>query len=278
MISVKKDYQNPPEALKRDNLRWKAKVESCIEIIGKGEKYEFNESLYGKAREKLIAQYHGKCAYCESNPIATSSPRVDHYRPKKIYYWLAYEWSNLVPACEKCNGAKSDKFPIEGTAFQNPVFDVNYAVLDILEKYYSDEKALLLNPEIDEVEKHISFDESGRPIGLTEKGITTIRELNLERLNLNRFEKLFEFRKYLKALLLVFDNNSNEKQFQKLFNECFEDMRNPSPEKEFIRFRNVIYEKFDEMILLYFERECNEAVASILKYFFENYKKSLQPQ
>ena len=61
---------------------------------------------------KKLRKYHGlKCVYCESSPIATSTFRVDHFRPKKYikelpktkhrgYYWLAYEWSNLLQSCE----------------------------------------------------------------------------------------------------------------------------------------------------------------------------------
>jgi hypothetical protein len=28
------------------------------------------------------------------------------------YYWLAYDWTNLVPVCGMCNGRKSTRFPL----------------------------------------------------------------------------------------------------------------------------------------------------------------------
>ncbi len=41
-------------------------------------------------KETLTTIFHGKCAYCESP-----------YRPG--YYWLAAEWTNLLPSCTHCN-------------------------------------------------------------------------------------------------------------------------------------------------------------------------------
>jgi hypothetical protein len=63
--------------------------------------------------------YNKKCAYCEER-IKTY---IEHYRPKGSvqgsrhggYYWLCYEWSNLLPACHECNkfgGGKGTQFPV----------------------------------------------------------------------------------------------------------------------------------------------------------------------
>src|SRR5688572_3095567 len=65
--------------------------------------------------------FYGKCAYCESKVITTSPDYVEHFRPKKGvndinnvvitipsganqvphpgYYWLSYNWENLLPTC-----------------------------------------------------------------------------------------------------------------------------------------------------------------------------------
>jgi 5-methylcytosine-specific restriction endonuclease McrA len=69
--------------------------------------------------------YPYKCAYCETDSSG-SSLQVEHFRGKDknirntkdtkdrhAYYWLAYEWSNLLLICSDCNGAKSDYFPLE---------------------------------------------------------------------------------------------------------------------------------------------------------------------
>ncbi len=63
--------------------------------------------------EALDDMCHEKCAYCESSYRAVSSGDVEHYRPKgKVkeaadghpgYWWLAAEWSNLLPSCQLCN-------------------------------------------------------------------------------------------------------------------------------------------------------------------------------
>lgn len=104
--------------------------------------------------------FYGKCAYCEA-PIADyQHGDVDHFRPKAGvtdeddrpvvlldpagntqldarghpvhhpgYYWLAYDWRNLVPSCTKCNQpavisgrkvGKHSRFPVEGRHAQQP--------------------------------------------------------------------------------------------------------------------------------------------------------------
>ncbi|SHI89043.1 TIGR02646 family protein [Hymenobacter daecheongensis DSM 21074] len=85
-------------------------------------------AIYGAAAVKaaLAADQHGKCCYCESKFEATGFGDVEHFRPKAGvrqqpksalekpgYYWLAYEWSNLLYSCEICNRRhKSNWFPL----------------------------------------------------------------------------------------------------------------------------------------------------------------------
>lgn len=56
--------------------------------------------------------YHEKCAYCESIYRAVDSRDIEHFRPKAGvteapghpgYWWLAADWSNLLPSCPPCN-------------------------------------------------------------------------------------------------------------------------------------------------------------------------------
>lgn len=149
-------------------------------------KLNFDSTIYGSPtiRELLEQQQHGKCCYCESTHSATSAGRIDHFRPKGAvrqdktsarsypgYYWLAYEWHNLVLACEKCNRHKSDYFPIEepGQRARNH--------LDQIEC----EAPLLLNPYADpNPSRHLAFEGSAcRP--LTEQGRVTVTVLGLNR-------------------------------------------------------------------------------------------------
>jgi uncharacterized protein (TIGR02646 family) len=75
----------------------------------------YRDAEVKKALEKL---FHDKCAYCETNITASSDWDVEHYRPKGRvaeradhtgYYWLAYEWTNLLPSCSHCNQRRKDQ-------------------------------------------------------------------------------------------------------------------------------------------------------------------------
>ena len=67
-------------------------------------------------REALEILTHGKCAFCESRPQATGDVEIEHYIAKTIDLNLAFEWTNLLPSCRKCNRAKRDREP--GTALR----------------------------------------------------------------------------------------------------------------------------------------------------------------
>ena len=92
--------------------------------------FDVKESLYKRMKDELFRLYHGKCAYCESPLRLSSWDQLDHFRPKnKVldernrtvciagkphtgYYWLAYEWTNLLPSCAVCNQRKGAIFPV----------------------------------------------------------------------------------------------------------------------------------------------------------------------
>lgn len=145
--------------------------------------FDFNNHIYGapQVREVLKGTQHNKCCYCENK---TSPGRIDHFRPKGRvrqykageeihpgYYWLAYEWDNLVLACEDCNNKKSDYFPLK---------EPEQRARNHLEPI-GRESPLLLNPYVDpDPSRHITFEGSAcRPI--TEKGRVTVSLLQLNR-------------------------------------------------------------------------------------------------
>ena len=88
--------------------------------------FTFDDALYGHAsvKQALIAAQHGKCCFCERKIGAEGD--VEHFRPKASfcqgersplerpgYYWLAYEWDNLLLACPICNQRfKRNYFPL----------------------------------------------------------------------------------------------------------------------------------------------------------------------
>lgn len=88
--------------------------------------FDFDRSIYSdvSVRETLSSAQHRKCAFCESLITHVQSGDVEHFRPKagvgrgtKLlrpgYYWLAYDWENLLLACESCNRRhKRNEFPL----------------------------------------------------------------------------------------------------------------------------------------------------------------------
>jgi uncharacterized protein (TIGR02646 family) len=79
---------------------------------------------YRQLSDELWRQQHFKCAYCEAKEQQKRND-VEHFRPAGKadrmdgtkdagYWWLAYEWRNLLFACRNCNQSpfKLDKFPL----------------------------------------------------------------------------------------------------------------------------------------------------------------------
>jgi len=62
-----------------------------------------------KAEEQLLC----RCFICGKELNDTGSAQVEHYRPKDIYWWLAYDYDNYYLCCGDCNKLKSTKFPLK---------------------------------------------------------------------------------------------------------------------------------------------------------------------
>lgn len=127
-------------------------------------------------KKRLEELFHGKCAYCESLYASQAPVDVEHYRPKGRvkdehahpgYWWLASEWTNLLPSCLDCNRrrkqavptisadlsvlyagmmtGKQDSFPVLGTRATGEPDDL------------VGERALLLDPTRDDPDEHLAF-------------------------------------------------------------------------------------------------------------------------
>lgn len=82
----------------------------------------FSSSQWKAAKEQLKADTGGKCAYCEAPTDAVAHGDVEHFRPKSIYWWLAFCFDNYLFSCQICNQTyKSDNFPVGGNRLQSPV-------------------------------------------------------------------------------------------------------------------------------------------------------------
>lgn len=149
------------------------------------ERIKFNPSLLMIIKNDLKNLGNGKCAYCETSIGTGSSVTVDHFRPKggavglnneyapDHYFWLAYEWDNLIPSCQRCSMSKKNAFPLEAGFQRAPILSVGETLLY--------ENALLIDPFYDDPFQHLHFTEDGYVNGLDKKGSITIEVLDLNR-------------------------------------------------------------------------------------------------
>jgi hypothetical protein len=75
--------------------------------------FNFKSEHWSKAKPQLKLESFGKCAYCEAPTNTVAHGDVEHFRPKSVYWWLAYCYDNYSYSCQICNQTfKSDKFPV----------------------------------------------------------------------------------------------------------------------------------------------------------------------
>lgn len=194
---IKIDFNEPK------NIVWKfwrikciIKNKSTIKDALKGKSIKIT-NLYKKQNDVYLGldgAFHGKCVYCETLIDASHPGDIDHFRPKKKvtdsnnveimitdssgkknphpgYYWLVYDWLNLLPSCEDCNRpssrktietiGKRNKFPVESFRATKPGEE-------------TDEIPLLIQPVLENPAQHLDIDSTGLLIGLTDKGDMTI--------------------------------------------------------------------------------------------------------
>lgn len=156
----------------------------------------------------LATHHHRKCAYCER--LVTDYGDVEHFRPKGAiyalktagsereglnnvrgrtfhkppregtwtsgYWWLAYDWSNYLLSCGRCNQQwKNALFPVAGGHTTRPSPE-------------EEAEPLLLHPWHDRetLHLHLHFRPAGAVTGLTERGRQTILVLGLDRPSLTQ--------------------------------------------------------------------------------------------
>jgi len=179
MRFVTRNYNNKPRklTLKSSINAWNNVAStgntSLISTAIYRDPYNTTDGTASRVIDKLNIWYHHKCAYCER----IYKLDVEHYRPKAEvrdehnnivqitdvagnlvdhpgYYWLCYEWSNLIPSCISCNreGGKNSKFPAIHHYEYQPIFappTLNYNTCLINQNPLVTELPYLLNPELD---------------------------------------------------------------------------------------------------------------------------------
>jgi len=96
-----------------NGLTERAAAEAYYNVVPRPSKsYDFKRYREIPVVQALNSLFNGKCAYCESAYIAVDALDVEHFRPKAGvdeapnhpgYWWLAADWTNLLPSCPPCN-------------------------------------------------------------------------------------------------------------------------------------------------------------------------------
>ena len=105
-------------------LRGEARLTKNRELITQhlaGGAFQFKPGYWKPGKRQLRAESAGKCSYCEGPTEVVAHGDVEHFRPKKVYWWLAYCYDNHLFACQICNQVhKSDRFPVFGIRMRPP--------------------------------------------------------------------------------------------------------------------------------------------------------------
>lgn len=127
--------------------------------------WEFDSRIYSakSVKSALRKAQHDKCAFCESKIAHVAFGDVEHFRPKAGYrktpedalvrpgyYWLAYDWGNLLFCCQICNQRhKRNSFPLfdESRRAKSHHDDIN------------GERPLFIHPAQDDPRRFLEFNE-----------------------------------------------------------------------------------------------------------------------
>lgn len=167
-----------------------------------GTKPQINKNLYKAQKEALLEIFNRKCAFCEA-PIDRMHGDVEHFRPKggvveedgtvatyvdengierehPGYYWLAYDWRNLLPSCQFCNqptargGGKRNYFPLKEPVDGSKPFRAHRPGDEVKEEQ------LFVHPWFEDPAEHFTFDDTGVIIARTERAKKCIEHLVLD--------------------------------------------------------------------------------------------------
>ena len=196
MIKIEKPTEPPKTLIEKGAV---ANRENCAAYDSGQREFKFREGIYRarSVKDALLRAQYGKCCYCESEVRSISYGDVEHYRPKGAvkqaenhpgYYWLAYDWNNLLFSCEVCNRShKGTLFPLK-----NP---------DDRARSHHDnidaEQPLFVNPAIEDPRRHIRF-QGESPVPRTKVGRKTIEGIGLRREDLE--EERREWLQILKTM------------------------------------------------------------------------------
>ncbi|MBK8506154.1 MAG: hypothetical protein IPL46_30525 [Saprospiraceae bacterium] len=220
----------PPSFTGPNRLAWELELLQQQREIRRQptEKHKFQASRWKQAKGQLIRETINKCAYCEVNFTTVAYGDVEHYRPKSIYWWLAYTYFNYAPSCQLCNQKfKKANFPIPSAALQAPLVRKNssdsylnrlagFITPDPLDDTlgrpfaaftadHTNERPLSIDPYLDDPLDYFAYDHDDNvkevwiiPLNNTVSGIALscidLYGLNRKDLRTKRYQALFNYR------------------------------------------------------------------------------------
>lgn len=95
-----------PNKIAQDN-QWDTNAAIAEATVQGGAKISDHSAVWRATKDRLKKVSHGKCWYCEARQ-ERSDNAVDHFRPKSIYPWLAFNLSNFRYACTFCNSIRTN--------------------------------------------------------------------------------------------------------------------------------------------------------------------------
>ena len=239
MIKVEKDFTDIPDILTSSPRRGESREDAFNQNVASSSYCDAKHKYkVGSVQKKLNEIYHLKCAYCEQK-LLDAPKHIEHYRPKDIYYWLAYSWDNLLLCCGSCNSAKGKRFVTSNTkvTYDNESFSDIHTFGNA---YDISEEPQIINPEKENILHLISFDKEGKISSMDARVHHTIENA----CSLNR-DELLELRK---GIITDFINRINKHYLHfrqdKNINIFLPDIENfiekCSVENEFYSFRYFV--------------------------------------
>lgn len=195
--------------------------------------------IWRDLKDPLANISHDKCWYCEMKQ-ERSDNAVDHFRPKSIYPWLAFEKTNLRYSCTYCNSARTnpETGETEGKADSFPLF--NESQRAAVPGQEGLEVPVLLDPCQTQDPGLLDFYEDGMPCARhqdhairRQRAETSIKSYHLDH------PDLVEKRKVLAA-----DIKSKIKEADDLFEQC--DAGNPAVDRAFAGLIRVLSNALSE--------------------------------
>jgi uncharacterized protein (TIGR02646 family) len=211
----------------------------CDDYDAKRKLSKSKRSIYASTavKQTLVRAHYSKCCYCEQKFTASRDLAVEHFRPKSGvkqtrgqkemkpgYYWLAYDWNNLLLSCDECNSTYKDTlFPV-ATKYRARSHHGNI----------NRERPLFVHPVLQDPRDHIRFHDD-EPFHITEIGRVTIEEIGLRRSGLREAKlKLIKRLRFYCKVIIEAEKHPRSRRLQRLATGAKEFLREATlPDAEF---------------------------------------------